>query len=107
MIDNSLGKTLTVNEVASYLRVSPVTVRSNYLSLGGFRLGSRYLFFEKSLINAILHKEQKSLDGTSRLSEQDISKEFFDEKGSQSMGSDDKKISSQKSYIEDTHNLID
>ena len=53
LLKQELGKKLTVNDVAEFLGVDKKTVRENYKKLGGMRLGRRYLFFERSIINAV------------------------------------------------------
>ncbi|RLA98971.1 MAG: hypothetical protein DRG83_13835, partial [Deltaproteobacteria bacterium] len=48
-----LGHVLTAKQLACYLGVDERTVRQYYRELGGVRLGRRYLFFEKGVIDAI------------------------------------------------------
>ena len=52
-LEENLGKTLTVQEVAAYLGLDPQTVRRYYKQLGGMRFGRSYRFFEKEVKNAI------------------------------------------------------
>ena len=107
LLEEDLGNSLTANQVAKYLKTSSVTVRNNYESLGGIRLGSRYIFFEKSIINAILHRRKKTLDGAGNTSEEKVPQRFLDETGSETMGNTRKRKAKKKSYIKDNHNLID
>lgn len=61
---NHFGKTLSVEEVASYLHLSEKTVCRNFELLGGIRLSPRgkIIFFEKPLIHAINQRvKNKSL----------------------------------------------
>lgn len=53
MLEKELGKKLSTKEVAEYLGLDEKTVRLYYQKLGGMRLGRRYVFFEKEIINAI------------------------------------------------------
>ena len=48
-----LGPCLSDREVAAILGVGVRLVRKHYLSLGGSRLGRKYIFFERNLINAL------------------------------------------------------
>jgi hypothetical protein len=52
-IKNQLGQVLSAKAVAKYLDLDVKTVRKYYRELGGIRLGSRIVFFEKEFINAI------------------------------------------------------
>ena len=53
LLDEHLGKALSAEEVADYIGCDVKTVRKHYEELGGMRLGRHYLFFERSLINAV------------------------------------------------------
>ena len=53
LIDNTLGKALRTKDVAQYTGLDGKTVRKYYQELGGMRLGRRYVFFERRLIDAI------------------------------------------------------
>jgi hypothetical protein len=52
-IKDQLGQVLRAKTVAEYLGLDVKTVRKYYRDLGGIRLGSRIVFFEKEFINAI------------------------------------------------------
>ena len=58
-----LGSCLSDRQVAAILGVGVRLVRKHYMALGGFRLGRKYVFFEKSLINAL--QNQIWMDGRS------------------------------------------
>ena len=53
IIQENLGRSLSAESVAKYLGLDVKTVRQYYRELGGMRLGRRYLFFERSIVNAI------------------------------------------------------
>jgi hypothetical protein len=53
IIQEKLGQPLSAKAVAEYLSLDVKTVRKYYRELGGIRLGSRIVFFEKEFINAI------------------------------------------------------
>jgi cystathionine beta-lyase family protein involved in aluminum resistance len=66
----TLGKRLTVPEVAKYLGVDAETVRRYYQDLGGIRLGRLILFFENLMIDTIKensHAIQKKEKGQNRM----------------------------------------
>ena len=53
LMEKELGKSITSGEVADFLGVNVKTVRQHYKKLGGIRLGRRYIFFEKGVVNAL------------------------------------------------------
>lgn len=53
ILKDQLGRSMTVKEVAEYLKIDRRTVRKYYLPLGGVRLGRAYRFFERSINDAI------------------------------------------------------
>ena len=53
VLENELGPRLSVEEVANYLGLDEKTVRQYYRELGGMRLGRLFLFFERSVLNAL------------------------------------------------------
>ena len=55
---DQLGKALRPKHLAEYLGLDQKKVRQYYRQLGGIRLGRRYLFFEKEVVNAIQEKRQ-------------------------------------------------
>ena len=52
-IKNHLGQVLNAKQIADYTSLDVKTIRKYYRELGGIRLGSRIVFFEKEFINAI------------------------------------------------------
>jgi len=63
MLKQELGKRLRTKEVAQYLGLNEKTVRLYYQKLGGMRVGRRYMFFERRLIDAI--SERTKMGGPS------------------------------------------
>ena len=53
LLDEHIGKALSAEEVADYIGCDVKTVRKHYEDLGGMRLGRHYLFFERSIIDAV------------------------------------------------------
>jgi hypothetical protein len=62
VLEKELGKALTPKEVATYLGIDEATVRKYYLKLGGIRVGSRYLFFERRIVDAVLQQKEDEMD---------------------------------------------
>lgn len=56
-----LGRSFSDKEVASFLGVDVRLVRRFFHSLGGIRLGKKYIFFEEALANAI-QRQIRSMD---------------------------------------------
>ena len=61
LLKNELGSPLKPKEVAEYLGLDEDTVRKYYRALGGIRLGSRYLFFERRICDAILQFSEEEM----------------------------------------------
>jgi excisionase family DNA binding protein len=53
ILEEKLGNMLGTKEVAKYLGIDRRTVIKYHQKLGGVRLGRRYMFSEKEVINAI------------------------------------------------------
>jgi hypothetical protein len=90
IIEESLGKTLSVTEVAKIFNVDSRNIRKNYKNLGGFKIGVRkIIFFEKEVVNAI--QAQRRLSGTSqmvrRTEKPENDKILQNKEGSREMGS--------------------
>jgi hypothetical protein len=56
--DGELGKRLTAEEVAVLFKMNVKKVRSMYKELGGMRLGRSYVFFERSVKDAIQERTE-------------------------------------------------
>lgn len=52
-LESHLGRVLKVKDVAEYTGLDSKTIRKYYKKFGGIRVGSRFLFFEQELVNAI------------------------------------------------------
>ena len=55
-LEESLGKRMSVKEVAAYLELDKETVRRLHEDLGGIRLGNRILFFENLIVESLRRK---------------------------------------------------
>jgi hypothetical protein len=103
-LEKKLGNPLTSKQLAEYLGLDEKTVRQYYRQLGGIRLGRRYLFFERSVIDAI----QKGTEMDSPSAERGDAKteEIFSEERSSGMGSGAKKTPRRRLGKEDRHGLL-
>lgn len=85
-LEELLGETISVKDLAEYLKIDIKTVRKYYLQLGGVRLGRSYRFFEKEVHNAIQAWHKMARTGVSE--EREVQKKDLpDQKGSNRMGS--------------------
>ena len=104
MLEKELGKKLGTKEVAQYLGLDEKTVRSYYQELGGMRLGRRYVFFEKEVINAIQKKTKMESPSAER---RETDRENIQhEEGSQGGGSRDAEKARKRLAREDRHGLF-
>jgi DNA-binding transcriptional regulator YhcF (GntR family) len=56
-MEEELGKKLTVQELATFLGVNEKTVRKHSQELGGIRLGRKFIFFERKVIDALSNEK--------------------------------------------------
>ena len=105
ILQEQLGKTLTVEEVAKYLKIDKRTVRKYYLQLGGVRLGRAYRFFERSINDAI--QAPWKMACTSENKRQDKTQIISQEKPSNRMGGRTKEKKKRIEKDRDPYNLLD
>ena len=105
MLDIELGKRLTSDELANYLGISVSTLREHYSEFGGMRLGRKYYFFERSVINAIQKRTEVDSPGAQRWDE--TGESVSDEEGSVDVGSQNEAKTRQRVEQEDRHDLLD
>jgi DNA-directed RNA polymerase specialized sigma subunit len=103
-VEQELGKRLTVDEVAKFLGIDKKTVRENYDKLGGMRLGRLYLFFERSVINAI--QKETQMDSPSAEGWEEEGESVSDEETGFDVGSQNEAKTRQRVEREDRHNLF-
>lgn len=97
-----LGRSLTDHEVAGYLGVDVRLVRKHFARLGGMRLGRKYVFFEKGVVDAL--QAQIRMDGGSGVERISQATSMQDEKRGSCMGG----ANSQTGFtgISDTHAIL-
>lgn len=102
----SLGKSLTPQEVANYLGVQVRFVRQHYKELGGLRLGRRKIvFFEKvieSAIQAQRRQPQETLGGSGVAEREVSSGDLYYQESGNLLGARNVK----KTCIVDSHGLF-
>jgi len=103
-MEDELGKRLKTKELADFLEVNEKTVRQYYKKLGGIRLGSRYIFFERSFIDAISKKREMESSGKKKRQEERTDIQV--KKRSNSMGKQNE-AGRQRVGRKDKHNLLD
>ena len=103
-LDNKLGRALNAKDLAAYLGLDPKTIRKYYRELGGIRLGSRIVFFEKEFINAIQKRTELDCPSAERRAETGESVPY-EERGNR-VGSRDAAKTRKRLEQEDRHGLF-
>ncbi len=104
LLEEKLGKALRTKDIAKYLGVDEKTVREYYQLLGGIRLGRRYIFFEKEVINAIQKRAQMGWSGAKAREEE--REGVPDKERGTAMGSRDEAEIRRRLAQIDRHNLF-
>ena len=104
MIQEDLGQVLSAEEVAKYLGLDVKTVRQYYHELGGMRLGRKYLFFERRMINAIQKRTEMDCPSAERGAE--TGEGISEEAGSVDVGSQNEAKTRRRVEREDRHGLF-
>ena len=104
IIQENLGRSLSAESVAKYLALDVKTVRQYYRELGGMRLGRKYLFFERRMIDAI--QERTELDRSSAERWEEKGEGVSDKETGSDMGSENEAKTRQRVEQEDRHNLF-
>jgi excisionase family DNA binding protein len=103
LLDEHLGKALSVKEVADYIGCDVKTVRKHYQELGGMRLGRHYLFFERSIVDAV--SKRTKMDSPSAEGREAAGEGLLDEEGSAVVGSQDAAKARKRLERQDRHGL--
>jgi hypothetical protein len=103
-IRSDLGQALTATDIAEYTGLDVKTIRKYYRELGGIRVGSRVLFFEKEFINAVQKRNEVVCPGPQGRVE--TGEDISDEKGSRGLGSRHAAKTRQRMAREDRHDLF-
>ena len=101
-LQKQLGRPLKTKDVASFLGLDVKTVRQYYKELGGIRLGRRYVFFEKEVINAIQKKRQVGSSGKKKWQEE--REDVSNKKGGHQLGKRNAEKSIQR--LSEKHDLF-
>jgi len=104
LIDDQLGQALRPDDISNYTGLDVKTVRKYYRELGGIRVGSRILFFEKEFINAI--QTRTKLDRPSSEERAETGESVPDEEGSHGVGSRNAAKTRKRLEKEDRHGLF-
>lgn len=109
-MEKILGRRVTPEDLAGYLGVNVKTVRQHYQRLGGLRLGKRYIFFERKILDAISNEEWKmESPGEEDLWEcaTEEGQNLEDQERGNRMGSRNERCQHRNLAREDRHNLFD
>ena len=105
LIEQHLGRALSVKQIAEYLNINEKTVREHYQELGGIRIGRQFKFFEREVINAI-QKSQKQIYSASQEERETEGEGVRKIEPSQSVGSKDEKNVRRRLERNDKHGLF-
>jgi hypothetical protein len=103
-IKNHLGQVLNAKQIADYTGLDVKTIRKYYRELGGIRLGSRIVFFEKEFINAIQKRTKLDRPGTEEWAE--TGESVPDEERGNGVGSRNAAKTRKRLEREDRHGLF-
>jgi hypothetical protein len=104
-LKKNLGETISVKELAEYLNINEKTVREHYLDFNGIKVGNRYRFFEREVINAI-QKSQKQIYSSGQEERSATGESLSDAEGGESVGSQDEKAVRRRVERQDKHGLL-
>jgi len=96
---------MSAKELANHLRMDVKTVRKHYSELGGVRLGRQYLFFERSVVDAV--QKRTEMDRPSAEGGAETGEGISDEEGSVDLGSQNEAKTRQRMGQEDGHDLFE
>jgi hypothetical protein len=102
--DDELGKRLTAEEVAVLFKMNVKKVRTMYKELGGMRLGRTYVFFERSVKDAI--QKRTEVDSPSEERREATGEGVSDEEASIAVGKQDAAKTRKRLEREDLHGLF-
>ena len=103
-IKNHLGQVLNAKQIADYTSLDVKTIRKYYRELGGIRLGSRIVFFEKEFINAIQTRTELDRPGAKERAE--TGENIPHEERGNGVGSRDAAKAHKRLEQEDRHGLF-
>ena len=103
LLDEHLGKAISAEDVAAYIGCDVKTVRKHYRELGGMRLGRHYLFFERSIIDAV--SERTKMDCPSAKRGEEAGEGLLDKEGGAVVGSQNAAKALKRLERQDRHGL--
>ena len=102
--DGELGKSLTAEEVAVLFKMNVKKVRSMYKELGGMRLGRTYVFFERSVKDAI--QKRTEVDSPSEERREATGEGVSNQEAGIAVGKQDAAKTRKRLEREDLHGLF-
>jgi hypothetical protein len=103
--DDELGKRLTAEEVAVLFKMNVKKVRSMYKELGGMRLGRTYVFFERSVKDAI--QKRTEVDSPSEERREATGESVSNQEAGIAVGKQDAAKTRKRVERADRHGLFD
>jgi len=104
-LEETLGRTISVKELANYLNISEKIIRENYQQLGGVRIGRHYRFFERRIIDALEKREE--IYSASQKERETERESISDPERGKDMGIRNEKNARRGMERDDRHGLLD
>jgi hypothetical protein len=104
VLENELGRRMSAEEVANYLGLDEKTVRQYHRELGGMRLGRLFLFFERSVLNAL--QKRTEMGSPSEEGWEETGEDVSDKEAGIRMGGQDAAKTRKRLEREDRHGLF-
>ena len=105
MKNNELGDSMKTVEVAALLGINIKTLRKYYKQFGGMRIGRRFLFFERRVLDAI--QKGTEMESPSEEIWDEEGENFCNQERSPGMGNRNKEKTIKRVEWNDKHNLLD
>ena len=106
-LEKTLGRALTVKQVAEFLNINEKTVRERYQDFKDIKIGRHYRFFERSIIDAIQKQTEKQVHSTGEKGKNKEGESFSDTEGSKKMGIGNAQNVRRRMERHDRHGLLD
>lgn len=108
-LEQHLGRCMSAREVAEFLCCDISAVYRNYVKLGGIKVGIRYKFFEKTLINALLEQNKKEVDRAGGVQRKKVSGPARQQRSGSTVGTEEKNAAGggKRKNAADRHGLFD
>jgi hypothetical protein len=104
IIETDLGKRLSPKELSALIGLNYSTIRKYYQKFGGIKIGNRYVFFERKVVDAIqtaVEVNRPNAEGGPANTES-----IRDEEGRQRVGNETEEETNKRLMKEDRHGIF-